>query len=300
MPGIEVRHLRAFVAVAEELHFGRAAQRLHMAQPPLSQLIRSMEKSLDTQLLTRTTRSVALTSVGQEVLERARHVLRSFDELVDDVRRTERGEIGRVRLGFTDVVAVSMVPLLAQSFQAAHPNVELDLRGSYYSYEEVELLLAGDLDAGIIHGPVGHPQLATLQIGADDLVVALSASHRLADRTEIDLIELADEPFITYLKGRGSSIREAIITDCASAGFRPRFVREVDESMAIVALAASGVGVAILPSSLTIFSPLGGIYRPLKGARHSLAVTLAWRRDDDSPALALLLEAARQLTAERA
>lgn len=292
---VDVRHLRAFVAVAEERHFSRAAARLHIAQPPLSQLIRALEKSLDTQLFVRTTRSVALTAAGEVLLERSRHILAAVAEAIVDVHRADRGEIGSVRLGFTDLCAVDVLPRLAQAFQRRHPTVQLDVRGSYNSYEEVDLLLAGDLDAGIIHGDVVHPRLASRPLRVDQLVVALSSEHRLASALRIDLVALADEPFIMYPEGRGSAIREVVFDSCAGAGFRPRIVREVQDSMAVVALAASGVGVAVLPSSLMGFQPPGCIYRPLSGRGNELAVTLAWRRDDDSPTLSRLLEVATEI-----
>ena len=292
---VDVRHLRAFVAVAEERHFSRAAARLHMAQPPLSQLIRALEKSLDTQLFVRTTRSVTLTASGELLLERARHILAAVADTIVDVHRADRGEIGSVRLGFTDLCAVDVLPLLAQEFQRRHPTVQLDVRGSYTSYEEVDLLLAGDLDAGIIHGNVVHPGLASRTLRVDRLVVAFSSAHRLASAQKIDLVELADDSFIMYPEGSGSAIREVVFEGCARAGFRPRIVREVQDSMAVVALAASGVGVAVLPSSLMGFQPPGCVYRPLSGREHELALTLAWRRGDDSPTLSGLLDVAAEI-----
>lgn len=285
---IDVRHLRAFVAVAEELHFGRAAMRLHMAQPPLSQLIRSLESGLSAQLFVRTTRSVALTPAGHLLLERARRILHDLEQAAADVLRAQRGEIGNVRLGFTDLCAIELVPRIAHRFRAEHPDVQLDLCGTFYSQEEIDMILAGDLDAGIVHGPLVHPALESRVLGSDHLVVALPAAHPLAAGSSVELSRLADESLLTY-PDRGSAIREAVISVCAAAGFRPRIAQGVQESMALVALVAAGVGVALLPTSLLAFRPPGAVYRELTGPPHELAVTLCWRRDDTSPALARLI-----------
>jgi DNA-binding transcriptional LysR family regulator len=295
MSAFDVRHLRAFVAVAEEQHFSRAAKRLHMAQPPLSQLIRSLEKSLQTQLFARTTRSVTLTVAGEVLLERARHILSAVEDAVVDVHRAERGELGRVRLGFTDLCAVDLLPLLAQQFQHQHPTVHLDLRGSYNSYEEIDLLLADELDAGIIHGRITHPTLSSRPLRIDRMVVALPSDHRLVSAETIDLAALADDPFVMYPESRGSAIRENVIASCAAADFRPQTIREVQDSMAIVAVVAAGVGVAVLPSSFMEFQPPGCTYRPLAGHGHELALTLVWRSGDDSSVLQRFLEVAAEL-----
>lgn len=298
MTGIEIRQLRAFVAVADELHFGRAAKRLHMAQPPVSQLVRSFESALGVPLLQRTTRTVTVTPIGQQILERARQILRLTDELSEDVERAKRGETGNVRVGFTDLMAVDVVPRLAQLFHSRNPSVELDLMGSYTTFEEVDLLLGGNIDAALVHGPISHPRLRTMLVRNDRLYVVLAESHPLSGRAELDIVDLIDESFILYPEHTGSSIRTAVTGICGAAGFVPRTVREVPESMTIVALAASGVGVAVLPEPLTQFRPSGTVYRPLRGEGQHLAATLAWRRDDDSPTLARLLEVMRDLRPE--
>lgn len=291
---LDVRQLHAFVAVAEELHFGRAAQRLHMAQPPLSQLIRTMEAGLRAQLFVRTTRSVALTPAGALLLERARQILHLLDQTVEDVQRAERGEIGNVRLGFTDLCAIELIPAIAHRFRAEQPGVALDLRGTFHSQEEIDMLVAGDLDAGIVHGPLAHPALESRRLGSDELVIALPQEHPLARAATVSLASLADESLLTYPEGR-SAIREAVIAACAAAGFRPRIVQGVQESMALVALVAAGAGVALLPSSLIAFRPPGVVYRYLTGPARELAVTLCWRRNDPSPTLAGLVAVVTEL-----
>jgi DNA-binding transcriptional LysR family regulator len=292
---IDVRHLRAFVAVAEELHFGRAAQRLRMAQPPLSQLIRSLESGLGAQLFVRTTRSVNLTPAGMLLLSRAHRILHDLDQAAEDVRRAERGEMGNVRLGFTDLCAIELVPKIAHRFRAANPDVQLDLLGTFYSQEEIDMILDDDLDAGIVHGSLVHPALESRVLGADHLVVALPESHPLAARSTVELSSLADESLLTYPDSRGSAIREAVIAVCSAAGFRPRIVQGVQESMALVALVAAGVGVALLPTSLLAFRPPGAVYRELAGPPRELAVTLCWRRNDTAPALAGLIRVVTDL-----
>ncbi|MEP9382969.1 LysR family substrate-binding domain-containing protein [Nocardioides sp. KR10-350] len=233
--------------------------------------------------------------MGEQLLEKARHALRLVDELVEDAERAKRGEIGNVRLGFTDLMAVDIVPLLAQVFHQDYPDVELDLMGSYTTFEEVELLLGGQLDAALIHGRVNQPRLAMRILRQDRMYAVFGEKHPLAAKHEIEIGDLADQPFILYPENTGSAIRPAVIAMCAAAGFAPRVVREVPESMTIVALAASGVGVALLPEPLTRFQPTGTAFRPLRGQRHHLAATLAWRRGDMSPTVQKLLESVERL-----
>lgn len=295
---IDIRHLQAFVAVAEELHFGRAAQRLHMAQPPLSQLIRALEASLGAQLFTRTTRSVSITPAGELLLVRAKGILHDLDQAVEDVGRAQRGEIGIVRLGFTDLSAIELVPRIARRFKVEHPGVRLDPRGTFYSAEAVELVETEQLDAAIIHGPLVHKAMESIVLGHDYLVVALPTNHRLAQDDDVELMGLAEEPMLTYPEGRGSVIRETVMAACTGAGFRPKIVQGVQESMAIVSLVAAGFGVSLLPNSMMSFCPPGAVYRPLAGPPHKLALTLCWHAERRTAVLGRLIRTVTESVAK--
>lgn len=290
LANVDVRHLQAFVAVAEELHFGRAARRLHIAQPPLSQLIRALEAALGAQLFVRTTRSVTITPAGELLLWRAKAILHDLEQVVEDVGRAQRGEIGTVRLGFTDLSAIELVPRIVRRFRTEHPGVRLDLRGTYYSAEAVELIETDDLDAAIIHGPLVHQLMDSITLSRERMVVALPSNHRLAGEEAVELADLADEPMLTYPEGRGSVIRETVIASCAAAGFRPQIVQGVQESMALVSLVAAGFGVSLLPNSMRAFCPPGTVYRPLAGPHHELALTLCWHEQRRSAALSHLIQ----------
>lgn len=290
---IELVHLRTFVVVAEELHFGRAAQRLHMAQPPVSQRIRALESALGAQLLYRTTRTVELTPIGRRLLGKVREILESVEALGTDVQRFREGEVGRIRIGFTDLVALSIMPQVAQEFRRRYPSIELDLRGSFFSFEEVDLLLEGELDVAFIHGPIQHRELISFPIDSSHILLAVAADSRYATRSKLSLTNIRDEPFITYLAGRGSTVRDMLLADCATAGFRPRIVQETQDSLAIVALVAAGVGVALVPDSMNAFRPSNVVYRQIDGVRSSVVTTVAWRRNEKSPALHRFLEVIR-------
>jgi DNA-binding transcriptional LysR family regulator len=289
---VELRHLTAFVAVAEELHFGRAAKRLHMAQPPLSQQIRNLEKELGVQLFERNTRSVRLTSAGQSFLEPARTVLLDADSAARAARAAGQGEYGKVTVGFAGASAHEALPRLTRAVRAAHPGIELVLHGQTYANVALARVAEGGLDLGFVRLPVQRPGVATRVIAEEQLICALPSDHRLAGRRRIPAAALADEPFVTFPANAGSSLRDATVGACEAAGFTPRVVQEAPDSHTILALVAAGVGVTFTLTTCRHIQQNGLFYRPLAGPPIRLEAALAWRTDNPSAVLRAVLAVA--------
>ncbi|PXY22957.1 LysR family transcriptional regulator [Prauserella muralis] len=291
---MELRYLRAFLAVAEELHFGRAARRLRMAQPPLSQQIRQLEKELGVQLFERNTRSVRLTSAGEAFLGPARRVLDDLDLAARAAKAAGRGEYGRVTVGFAGASSHESLPLLTRAVRAAHPGVELVLRGQTYANVALAHVADGSLDLGFVRLPVTQPNVAARVIDEEAMVCALPSDHPLARRAEITIGDLAQEPFVSFPANAGSTVRDATVRACAEAGFTPRVVQEAPDSYTILALVAAGVGVTLTLTSCQHIQQTGLVYRPLAGPGVRLQAALAWRTDNPSAALRAVLTIAEQ------
>jgi DNA-binding transcriptional LysR family regulator len=292
---VELRHLVAFVAVAEELHFGRAAKRLHIAQPPLSQQIRQLEKELDVQLFERSTRSVRLTSAGDSFLGPVRQVLEDLDLAVRAAKSAGRGEFGRVSVGFAGASSHSAIPRLARAVRAAHPGIELVMHGQMYSNRALDRVVEGTLDLGFVRLPVTQPLVDSRVIYEEELVCALPSDHRLAGQERIDVADLAGEPFVSFPANAGSSLRDAMVEACERAGHYPRVVQEAPDSYTILAMVATGVGVTLTLSSCMHIQQPDLVYRRLRGEPVVLRTALAWRRDNPSAALGSVLEVSEEV-----
>jgi DNA-binding transcriptional LysR family regulator len=290
---VELKQLRAFVAVAEEKHFGRAADRLHMAQPPLSQQIRRLEGELGVELLHRTTRKVELAPAGEVFLDRARRLLHDADTAVEDTRRAARGEVGRLAVGFTGSATYALLPALANALKTELPGVELDLQGELLTPAQVQGLTEHRLDLGLLRPPVRQRDLTIEVVVTEPLVVVVPQHHRLAQRNEIPVAELADEPFVAYPSHFRSVLHDAVEEVCAAHGFKPRVALEVAETATLVSFVAAGLGVSLVPLSVTRFAVVGAVYRPLAGDPTQVELALAYRRDDSSPVLARALDVVR-------
>lgn len=292
---MELRHLRYFVAVAEEQHFGRAAERLHMAQSPLSQQIRQLEHELGTSLFLRTTRKVELTPAGALLLERTRRILAEVEAAVVDVQRAERGEVGRLAVGFTGSATYELLPSIATALRSSLPNVELELHGEMLTPAQVEALLEGVLDVGLLRPPVRSPGLVVDVIRREPLVVVLPANHPAAAGRTVRLAALADEPFVTYPSHFRSVVHDAVDTACGKAGFEPRVAQEVGETATLVSLVAAGIGVALVPASVQHLRITGAVYRPLAGTSEEVALAVARRASDTNPVVQQFLSRVRAL-----
>ncbi|MFD3657420.1 LysR substrate-binding domain-containing protein [Streptomyces sp. NPDC058620] len=291
---MELRHLTAFVAVAEELHFGRAAKRLQMAQPPLSQQIRQLEKQLGVQLFERNTRSVRLTSAGESFLEPVRTVLDDLDTAVRAAKAAGRGEYGRVTIGFAGASSHETLPQLTRAVRAAHPGLELVMTGQTYANVALSRVADGSLDLGFVRLPVTQPGVAHRVIDEEELICALPSDHRLAQLESVPLAVLAEEPFVSFPANTGSTVRDAMTEACEAAGFNPRVVQEAPDSYTILALVAAGVGVTLTVTSCQHIQQNGLVYRPLAGPPIRRQAALAWRQDNPSAALRAVLAVAEE------
>jgi DNA-binding transcriptional LysR family regulator len=291
---MELRHLRYFVAVAEERHFGRAAARLHIAQPPLSQQIRRFEAELGEPLLYRTTRSVELAPAGEVLLDRAREILAAVDAAIDDARRAARGEYGRLAVGFTGSSTYELLPALAAALRRELPGVVLDLRGELLTPAQVARLVDGTLDLGLLRPPVRERDLSLEVLRSEPLVAVLPESHPLADSEAVALERLEHEPFVTYPSHFRSVLHDAVEDACAAHGFKPLAAHEVAETATLVSFVAAGLGVSLVPASVRNMTVHGAVYRPLADDATRVELAMAWRRADDRPVLARALDVIRR------
>jgi DNA-binding transcriptional LysR family regulator len=291
---VELRHLRYFIAVAEERHFGRAAERLHIAQPPLSQQIRRFEAEIGEPLLYRTTRSVALAPAGEVLLERGREILAAADSAVEDARRAARGEYGHLAIGFTGSCTYAMLPALAAALRQELPGVVLDLQGELLTPAQVARLVDGTLDLGLLRPPVNERALQTEVLRSEPLLAVLPESHRLAKSEAIPLERLEGEPFITYPSHFRSVVHDAVEDACAAHGFEPLAAHEVAETSTLVSFVAAGLGVSLVPASVRNMTVQGAVYRTLVRDTTQVELAVAWRRGDDRPVLERALDVIRR------
>lgn len=245
---VELRHLRYFVAVAEELHFGRAAARLHMAQSPLSQQIRQLESDIGVELFARTTRRVELTPAGTALLRYARGALREAATGIDVARRTARGELGLLRIGFVDSAAYRLLPRLLPAFHRLHPDIGVDL----YELTTAEQVaaLGEQIDVGIVRDADPMQDIEVTPLVTERLVAAVDADHALADRASLTLDELRDESFIVFPDDRVPDNVARLTRLCRAAGFTPHIGQRALQHATVLGLVESGYGVALLPASV--------------------------------------------------
>jgi DNA-binding transcriptional LysR family regulator len=290
---MELRHLRYFIAVAEEGHITRASERLGIQQPPLSQQIRALERELDVQLFRRKPRGVELTDAGSAFLERARIILEEVERAFASTRRTARGEQGRVVVGFTGSAPFHpFVPRVIRSFREMSPLVSLVLEESGSS-ELVQGLHNESIDAAFIRSPVADVvELVVRPLLEEDMLVALPVGHPLAtegfglDSPALPLASLANETFILYKRPGGPGLYDTIITACRGAGFSPRVGQEAPRIISTLNLVAAGLGLSIVPTSLRRLHMDGVVYRRVSGSPGLKApLILACRPGENSAAV---------------
>ncbi|MBM6622317.1 LysR family transcriptional regulator [Micrococcaceae bacterium RIT802] len=277
---METRHLRYFVAVAEERHFGRAAARLHMAQPPLSQQIKQLEEQLGTALLTRTTRRVDLTPAGEMFLGRARNLLAELEQLAQDVRTVGEGASGVLRVGFTGTATYRLMPGIVAAARRDMPGLQLNVQGEMLTPEMEEALVEGRLDVAVLRPPVRSTAIELTFLEQDRLSVALPENHRLAGREELELSDLTDEPFVCYPPT--SAVNLIVQEACRRAGFMPRVVQVARETSTLLTFVDAGLGVALLPTTARLPSSQRVTFRPLHDAP-AVDLALAWKTGNDAP-----------------
>jgi DNA-binding transcriptional LysR family regulator len=292
MTAMELRHLRYFVVVAEELHFRRAAERLHMSQPPLSQQIRQLEEEVGATLLLRNQRRVELTAAGQAFFIRAREILDAVEDAARQARRVQRGEVGRLAVGFVGSAMYSFVPELLRTFRDHAPDITLRLNELGTS-EQLRQLEDGRLDVGFVRVPRARPELRIETVVEEPVVAALPDAHPLATHPLLKLADLEGEPLVLLTRAGAPGLREALAPAIDRLGGEERIVQEVTETQTVVGLVAAGVGVSLVPESMRALERAGVTYRPLDGEAPKVRLTMAWRAADDSAVLNRFLEMAR-------
>ena len=286
---MEIRQLRYFVTVAQTCHFGQAAERLHMAQSPLSQAIRQLESQVGATLFQRTTRRVELTPAGEAFLRDAERILELADAAQTRVQLIGSGSTGLLRVGSTGLAAFRQLPQLARIAAREAPGLVLRFRPDLLTPAQ-ELALEEDrIDLALLRPPLGRPGLSTRLVTRERLVLAVPGSHRLAGDEPVELAELRGEDFIVY-SAMDSVVNGVVTQACLAAGFLPRRAHEVAETSIMLTLVAAGLGVSLLPESALALQVEGVRFVPVTDAVH-IDLALAWRSDDRSPALARLLEA---------
>ena len=289
---MELRHVRYFVAVAEELHFGRAARRVRVAQPALSKQVMSLERELGARLLDRRGRRVELTGAGRVFLEKARIILEGVGEAERAAARAGRGEAGRLSVGFTGMALYSVVPGIVRAFGERYPGVDLSLR-EMCTRTMAEALLGKRVDVGFLHPPVGAAagagELALKTVRSEPLIVALPEGHDLLGLPEVPLARLADERFVVFPRDEGPELYDRIVGMCRASGFSPAVVDEAASPQTAVGLVAAGLGVSLVWECMRNLARPGVVYRPLAERTPRMRTALAWRRGDPSPVLEAFL-----------
>jgi DNA-binding transcriptional LysR family regulator len=280
---MELRQLRYFLGVAEEGNFSRAAERLHLSQPPLSTQIKDLENELGITLFNRTNRGVTLTAAGAVFAEEARAVLARLEDAKSKALQTDRGDIGRLAIGFVTIADYSVLPATLKSFRAHFPRVEVELH-ELTTDAQVRELRAGRLDVGIALGPVNEPDLAFEAVLHEELLLALPTTDPAAKGAAgIDLRTLAKHDFIVPPRELAPGLYDLIIRQCRLAGFTPRITQHARQMQTVIGLVSSGMGVALVPSSLRNLKRTGVEYRPLRGRAAVIDVGVLRLKTSASP-----------------
>ena len=291
---MELRHLRYFVAVAEELHFGRAAARLNVAQPALSQQIKQLERELGVLLLARTKRRVALTEPGRLFLAEVRRTLTHAALAVEVARSAEAGEVGRLRIGYVDAALWSPLPKVIRAFRERFPRVALTMLERPPSEQPADIR-RGDVDIAIGPPPPADAQVEVTLFTEEAGMVALPAVHPLAGREAVAIGDLADAPWVLVPARVPSRLRDVTLRAAAAAGFTPRVAQEARELDALIALVSAGLGVTLVPASAASFPRPGVVFRPLVGKPLSFRLVALRRRGLAPPAVRSFLEVLREV-----
>ena len=278
--------------MAEERHFGKAARRLQIAQPPLSRQIQLLEAELGFPLFDRSRRRVELTPAGVAFTPHARRVFEALDLGVQEARRAASGQTGRIAVGYLASVAFSGLAELVGAFRARSPAVDVALHELTLT-EQIEGIKDGRLDVGFLRGPLRDPDLSSRLVRSEPLMVILPAGHPLVAHRRLALSQLAGEPFVSYPRHRGPAYFDLLMRLCHDAGFTPRIVQEATQ-LDIVALVAAGFGVAIVPGSLRHARRPGAVFRPIVGQPRT-DLLVAWRPDNTTPNLRDFLEVLREV-----
>jgi len=290
---IHLRHLRYFIAVAEELHFSRAARRLNVSQPPLSQQIRQLEEIVGSPLFERTSRRVQLTSAGLAFLDGARRSLAEVARTLAAAQRAGHGERDSLRVGFTDSAALGGLVEMLRAYRATYPEVHLDLiEGS--SQAQLEALERDTVDVALVRGPVASATARTVVVRREPFHAAVPADHPLTRRRIVPLSALRHQPFVFFPRHLAPAYHDVVTAMCRQAGFSPDVRHECVEYQTMLSLVAAGLGVTVVPVSVRNLARSGVAFRPLGGTKAMAELTLLYRPAQQSNALEAFIAIARE------
>lgn len=291
-PELALHQLHAFTVLAEELHFGRAADRLGIAQPPLSQQIRRLELKVGHQLFSRGPGPVKLTAAGHELLPAAQRALAEVAHGLDAARRTGSGATGRIRIGFAASLALTVLPELLRSYRDRYPDVDLELR-EMTTTPQLKALREHTIDIGLLREPPDESDLEAETILTEEFVAVLPVDHPLAARRVVPVDALANEPFVLLPRGVGPALHDRIIDLCREVGFEPRVTQRATEWQTIAALVEAGLGVSLAPTSIRRIRLKGVAYRRIDPNTSRTTVAMTWHRDNHSPLVKRFVETTR-------
>ncbi|MDQ4116538.1 MAG: LysR family transcriptional regulator [Actinomycetota bacterium] len=294
---VELRQLRVFLTVASELHFSRAAARLHVSQPALSQQIRTLERALGAPLFDRSARATELTPAGRALLEVAPRVLHEAERAQDRVTRAALGTVGTLDVGSVGTALASIAPRILRAVRARFPDLQLEV-SQHDTAAQVLAIADGRLDAGLVREAAPTAAVAVEQLVSEPLLAVLPSDHPLAGAATVDPRDLADVPIVLWPRPTGAAFFDIITAYCREHGFSPRIVAEGADIETQLSLVAAGIGVSLQPSYYANLRPPGVAFRPLAGPSPSVSLQVAWRRRDHSPAVAHFVEAARACAAD--
>ena len=287
---MEFRHLRYFLVLAEELHFGRAARRLAISQPPLSLNLQQLEASVGARLLTRNSKSVQLTAAGMAFVPAARALLAQAAQAASLAKDVGEGMAGSLTIGFSGTMLFSGLPAILTRFQAGHPRLRLLLKELSSSEQLIEL--AQDrIDLGFVHTTRVPTELSQIRVASQSLVACLPAGHPLAAQLDLDLALLKGEPFAVVSKAVSPDYHERILALCAESGLDPEIRFELRHWLSVVSLVAQGMGVALVPAALAQSALAGAVFVPLQDQRMRYETQCLWKTSRDSPALSAFVHA---------
>jgi DNA-binding transcriptional LysR family regulator len=276
---LELRHLRYFKTVAEELHFGKAAARLNMEQPPLSIQIRQLEEEIGVQLFHRTKRSVNLTQEGEVFLDRVYQLFDNLEDSINTIQMINRGEIGKIIIGFIATASFDILPTIIKQYRKEYPAVQVILK-QLTSAEQIEALQKGNIHVGIVSEPLENDEFSFQILRQEPLIIALPKEHPLANETSsIDLINFANDSFIMTSRMANQVHYDGLINCCFQAGFSPKIVQETDEVSTVISLVSAGIGVALVASSIKFLLQNEVVYREVKNPPFSTVTALIWKSE---------------------
>jgi DNA-binding transcriptional LysR family regulator len=296
---MELRHVRYFLAVAEELHFGRAAARLNISQPPLSQQIRRLERELQAPLFHRTKRRVELTNAGRVFLDEARALVTLAEQAAGNAQRASRGEIGQLLVGCALWADFLSGAAIIRRFARRHPDVEVELR-DLTTAEQVSALVAGHLHVGILRPPVPSKLLASERLLSECLVVAFPRGHRFRSYERVPWKALVDEPYVLFSRRRAPAYEAVVARACNEAGVTLKVRYEVEHPQTVLSIVEAGLGISLVPASLQTVKRPGIAYRRLSPPGPALETVIAWRRGSERPLVQAFVAVAREVAARGA